>query len=446
MGTSQSAQAVRIQASRPVAFPLSATARYSARQHNETTDAPDSLIPPSRLRGLGVVGGGGGARRQKYLLSLDRSMKVFLRASNLPGLEYRLRLAGYHTFNDLLSTDRETLEARGFTGIMARRLMNAVSEYIRKEVYRTEEERLPFRLVRRGKRLQKEPSESMKENPNYRKQNLKRLKSSGEDPGKNIAQVLAGSGPSAAGVKSAGAQVRLMTESDLELQHLLSPPPPPTPPPPDTVASGSGSDELREGTTVEGRVGDGVQEGTVVEEGGSGDDDAIGVQEEANVEGGSGGNDTGEEPIVEGGVTGGDGDGDRRHQVPESDHDNLPPRDDRGRRILGVIVKHDGPSPPLPSSSLTHPLEEPPENLITTSTSPGGPEETDFSANHHDSLAPLLPRSFSVPADFELSIDEETTDCLVVTHVRSFSDPALPSSPSDHQHTQLYYEHSWHTY
>lgn len=188
-------------------------------QHTSTsgreTGAPNSLVPPSRLRG---------APRGKYLLSLDRSMKVFLRASNLSGLEYRLKLAGYRTFHDLLNTDRETLEAKGFTGIMAQQLMNAVLEYIRRQVYRSEEEKLPFRLVRKGQRLQTEPSESMKGNPNYQKQNFKRHKSA-EEQGKrshNIAHVAQRdiSKPS----KQAPSKVRLMTKDDLQLQHLLSPP------------------------------------------------------------------------------------------------------------------------------------------------------------------------------------------------------------------------------
>lgn len=185
-------------------------------QHTSTssheTGAPNSLVPPSRLRG---------APRGKYLLSLDRSMKVFLRASNLSGLEYRLKLAGYRTFHDLLNTDRETLEGKGFTGIMAQQLMNAVLEYIQRQVYRSEEEKLPFRLVRKGQRLQTEPSESMKGNPNYQKRNLKRHKLV-EEQGKrsyNITHV-AQTKPS----RQAPSKVRLMTKDDLQLQHLLSPP------------------------------------------------------------------------------------------------------------------------------------------------------------------------------------------------------------------------------
>lgn len=202
-----------------VTFPAVLEQEQTDTQQTSTSSheigAPDSLVPPSRLRG---------APRGKYLLSLDRSMKVFLRTSNLPGLEYRLKLAGYRTFRDLLNTDRETLEAKGFTGIMAQQLMNAVLEYVQRQVYRSEEERLPFRLVRKGQRLQTEPSESMKGNPNYQKRNFKRHKSV-EDQAKgshNIGRVAHRDISKSS--RQAPSQVRLMTKDDLQLQHLLSPP------------------------------------------------------------------------------------------------------------------------------------------------------------------------------------------------------------------------------
>lgn len=199
----------------PAALEQDQTDAQHISTSSHETGAPNSLVPPSRLRG---------APRGKYLLSLDRSMKVFLRASNLSGLEYRLKLAGYRTFHDLLNTDRETLEAKGFTGIMAQQLMNAVVEYIQRQVYRSEEERLPFRLVRKGQRLQTEPSESMKGNPNYQKRNFKRYRSV-EEQGKrshNIAHITQRdiSKPS----RQAPSKVRLMTKDDLQLHHLLSPP------------------------------------------------------------------------------------------------------------------------------------------------------------------------------------------------------------------------------
>ena len=228
MGTSQSTTALPTQ-EQSQAVPPSVLPGSSTRHE---TDAPRTVLPPSRLR----------APRVKYLQSLDRSMKVFLRASNLPGLEYRLKLAGYRSLGDLLSTDRETLMSKGFTGIMAQQLMNAVAEYINKQAYRSEEERLPFRLVRRGQRIQTQPSESMRENPNFRKPNVKRQKSL-EGP---VAQRPVKRGQSIAVAKRevspapkahTPSLVRLMSEEDLALQHLLSPPPEA----PQTQGSSSGS-------------------------------------------------------------------------------------------------------------------------------------------------------------------------------------------------------------
>lgn len=228
MGTSQSTTSLPTrEQSQPA--PPSVPPHSSARHE---PDAPRTVVPPSRLR----------APRVKYLQSLDRSMKVFLRSSNLPGLEYRLKLAGYRTVEDLLSTDRETLMAKGFTGIMAQQLMNAVTDYINKQVYRSEEERLPFRLVRRGQRIQTEPSETMRENPNFRKPNVKRQKSL-EGPvaqrpvkrGQNIAVVRREASP--APRTHTPSLVRLMSEEDLALQHLLSPQPEAA----QTQGSGSGS-------------------------------------------------------------------------------------------------------------------------------------------------------------------------------------------------------------
>ena len=72
------------------------------------------------------------ARRSCYQ-SVDKSLKVFLRVNNLPGLEYRLHLAGYYTLGDLLSTNVELLCAGGITSLMARRLLNALDEYIQSQ-------------------------------------------------------------------------------------------------------------------------------------------------------------------------------------------------------------------------------------------------------------------------------------------------------------------------
>lgn len=349
-----------------------------SHSRNEEPDAPDSLIPPSRLRAQATA-------RHKYLLSLDRSMKVFLRASNLPGLEYRLRLAGYHTFHDLLSTDRQTLESKGFTGLMATRLLRAISAYLLRQLSRSEEERLPFRLVRRGQRIQTDPSESMRENPNFRKRNFKRQKSSGEDgtrkgPGGSWSQI-----PS---------QVRLMRESDLELQHLISPPP---------ALATAGENE------------------------GGSSEESTSVEATARMETETAG-------CIP--ANGGNGDG------------SLPPQDDRGQRIIGVIVKDDaallvvedgsssgGEDPQISELddallreeallSLNQ-LRQPPAGTTgSRELDIEGVEETDSGATSNA----LLPRRFSVPADLKLT--PQNPEEFVFTPIRSFS---CTVSPLSHQ-------------
>ena len=189
----------------------------SPRPNSSSCRSTDSIDAPHSPRTPQV----------KYFQSLDRSMKAFLRASNLPGLEYRLKLAGYRTFADLLRTNREALVASGFTGIMARQLMNAVEHY---RAHGQSEQLLPFQLVRRGQRLPKEPSERMKLNPNFRKQNLKRSKSlDGASKTRRPASTVGGA---VLGSKTAQgpSKVRVMSRDDLALQHLLSPSPEMPPP------------------------------------------------------------------------------------------------------------------------------------------------------------------------------------------------------------------------
>ena len=343
----------------------------------EEVDAPlqDALVPPSRLRARAIAG------RQKYLLSLDRSLKAFLRASNLPGLEYRLRLAGYHTFHDLLSADQPTLEAQGFTGIMAKRLLRAVADYLRKQLCRSEGERLPFRLVRRGQRIQTEPSESLRENPNYQKRNVKRQKSSGEDTARNMAasshQIAPAPMPS---------RVRLMAESDLQLQHLIYP----APQPPE-VTSGEG------GGSVEPAV-----EGTGA---------AVGVETVGS----------------------------------------LPPADDRGQKILGVIVRDDdallvvedttssdGEDPPLSELDDAQLREEALLSLNQLRHSPFTVPGSDLASGAEETDCPDLPppglqihRCFSVPADLKLSTAETaSSEEFVFNNIRAFSCGTLSPLPT----------------
>ena len=102
--------------------------------------------------------------------TLDRSLKSFLRTSNLSGLDYRLKIAGYNTFNDLLEADAHTLVRKGFTGLMARRLIGAVEEYLRKQGRPMQ----PYQVVRRGAQIKEEPSEGVKALPTFGKRNVKR--------------------------------------------------------------------------------------------------------------------------------------------------------------------------------------------------------------------------------------------------------------------------------
>ena len=399
------------------------TSHCSLTLQRDETDTPNTLLPPSRLRG-------GGARNKKYLLSLDRNMKSFLRTSNLPGLEYRLKLAGYRTFHDLLTADREELEARGFTGIMAQRLVNAVDEYIHRQVYRSEEERLPFRLVRKGQRLQTEPSESMRDNPNYRKPNIKRRKPFTEEPAKKgvqIAHIMHGNPPLTASQQPS--HVRLMSKSDLQLQHLLSPPtqePPISAP----VESPSGTESLAPVAVQGGLVTNHQASGLTTSKG-----DSVAISQASQ-----------SPTAVSYAAGGGTGSGEI------SGAEMLPPEDSIGRRILGIIV-NDGdavsfvleepPSidePPFADlSSLFSEREAFPEELSLPATLLE--EETDFSTDFTSGAR--ITRCFSVPADFELTSTNPTLvpiSCAedhTVAHVRTFSSPAtLVTQPSITTHPQ----------
>ncbi len=116
-------------------------------------------------------------RTRQSFKSLDRGLKAFLRSSNLPGLEYRLKLAGYNSLSDLLGTEVDILCAHGFTPLMARRLLGALDEYLMRQfdrVDRDEAIRLPFELVRKGQKINSDPTEKMKALPTFGKQNVKR--------------------------------------------------------------------------------------------------------------------------------------------------------------------------------------------------------------------------------------------------------------------------------
>ena len=112
-------------------------------------------------------------QERRRLKSLDRSLKAFLRASNLPGLEYRLRLGGFYSVDDLIGVDVRLLGQRGFTALMAKRLINALDEYISRHL---EGPRLPFQVVRQGQKMNLHPTDSMRSMPTFGKQNVKRRK------------------------------------------------------------------------------------------------------------------------------------------------------------------------------------------------------------------------------------------------------------------------------
>ncbi len=151
---------------------------------------------------------------RRRLKSLDRSLKTFLRLSNLPGLEYRLRLAGYYTVVDLLGATEEGLVARGFTPLMARRLLTALDDYIRRHVEIGPH--VQFKMVRRGQKMRTEPSERVKAMPTYGKRNFKR-QSSLPDGSWNSK----GSRASSLSAPKTPARVRLMSDEVLNLQHFI---------------------------------------------------------------------------------------------------------------------------------------------------------------------------------------------------------------------------------
>ena len=111
---------------------------------------------------------------KRRLKSLDRSLKAFLRASNLPGLEYRLRLGGFYSVDDLIGVDMATLGQRGFTALMAKRLIAALDQYISRHL---EGPQLPFQVVRKGQKMRLEPTDSMRSMPTFGKRNKKRRSS-----------------------------------------------------------------------------------------------------------------------------------------------------------------------------------------------------------------------------------------------------------------------------
>lgn len=156
--------------------------------------------------------------------SLDRSLKSFLRFSNLPGLEYRLRLAGYNTLSDLYEADEETLCAHGFTPLMARRLLNSLEDYIIKQLDRSaaKDTRIPFELVRKGQKISSDPTEKMKALPTFGKQNFKRQRRPPHPP--KMSKKRSGSskgGGKVAMQKQPVSYVRLLSEENIPHEPIF---------------------------------------------------------------------------------------------------------------------------------------------------------------------------------------------------------------------------------
>ncbi len=165
-------------------------------------------------------------RTIQSVMSLDRSLKTFLASSNLPGLEYRLRVAGYRTLSDLLDADEELLCSHGFTPIMARRLLKALDDYIRKQLERREgRERNPFQLVRKGQRISSDPTEKMKGLPTFGKKNVKRHRhadTSVKGSGKKSSSSKGGKGGGGGGgAMRPRSYIRLMSEDSLPSEPIF---------------------------------------------------------------------------------------------------------------------------------------------------------------------------------------------------------------------------------
>ena len=182
------------------------------------TDAPQTQLPTHS-----PALGSNRSTPKRPFSSLNRSLKVFLRASNLPGLEYRLRLARYYTLSDLLDANVEVLCDRGFTMLMARRLLNALEEYIQRHLDEEEGANLPFKLVRRGQKISMGPSELMKALPTYGKQNVKRHKSVDNKRSKPSKLAAAAGGVRNKAAGKTPSRIRLMSEETLKQQHFVLP-------------------------------------------------------------------------------------------------------------------------------------------------------------------------------------------------------------------------------
>ena len=183
-------------------------ARSNGPQLQTDTAPHSSLLAISRKR----------TTKKSSYQSVDKSLKMFLRVNNLPGLEYRLRLAGYYTLGDLLSTNVELLCAEGITSLMARRLLNAVDDHIHRHVELEEGANQPFKLVRKGQKIPSDPSKQMMALPTYGMPNKKR-KRSADDGRSEMSKAGAADSGSKSGISVS--KVRLMSADVLNQQHFV---------------------------------------------------------------------------------------------------------------------------------------------------------------------------------------------------------------------------------
>ena len=192
-------------------------AQYTSRLRVARSNGPQLQTDTAPHSSLLAISRKKTAKKSSYQ-SLDKSLKMFLRANNLSGLEYRLCLAGYYSLGDLLSANVELLCAEGITCLMARRLLNAVDDHIHRRVELEEGANQPFKLVRKGQKIPSEPSKQMMALPTYRVPNKKR-KRSVDDGRSEMSKAGAANSGSKSGISVS--KIRLMSADILKQQHFV---------------------------------------------------------------------------------------------------------------------------------------------------------------------------------------------------------------------------------
>ena len=192
-------------------------AQYTSRLRVARSNGPQLQTDTAPHSSLLAISRKKTAKKSSYQ-SLDKSLKMFLRANNLSGLEYRLCLAGYYSLGDLLSANVELLCAEGITCLMARRLLNAVDDHIHRRVELEEGANQPFKLVRKGQKIPSEPSKQMMALPTYGVPNKKR-KRSVDDGRSEMSKAGAANSGSKSGISVS--KIRLMSADILKQQHFV---------------------------------------------------------------------------------------------------------------------------------------------------------------------------------------------------------------------------------